>query len=273
MLQAPYLPQVHIATPPFCQSVQEINVYMLPTYLSTQVNMFPHAFHTMTPQDPAWNMDIGASSHLADNIGGILGEVGVTTFRNAIGANYLAYSTEYAEVPSLKTVRAWFSTIGYSGEIGGKTGGFDQISNKYVIILYCLANGVDIDYARLIQEDIINKLNKNTREKAVPYHRFLSLLLKQKMEGYENDNVTLNPTQIFSVHNWELKKNQPEGPPFTPSPPFSSLMLAICNADEPVAFKAPITSSKAEKKVSQGTKPGAKSERKKKQILVLYNHP
>ncbi|GJZ25081.1 hypothetical protein Tco_0562540 [Tanacetum coccineum] len=134
---------------------------------------------------------------------GILGEVGVTTFRNAIGANYLAYSTEYAEVPSLKTVRAWFSTIRYSGE--------------------------------------------------------------HKIEGYENDNVTLNPTQIFSVHNWELKKNQPEGPPFTPPPP---LMLAICNADKPVAFKAPITSSKAEKKVTQGTKPGANSDDTKKEIKL-----
>nr|GEU82181.1 hypothetical protein [Tanacetum cinerariifolium] len=28
-----------------------------------------HEFHTMTPQDPSWNMDTGASSHLADNIG------------------------------------------------------------------------------------------------------------------------------------------------------------------------------------------------------------
>ncbi|GKD11518.1 hypothetical protein Tco_1195925, partial [Tanacetum coccineum] len=50
-------------------------------------------------------------------------------------------------------------------------------------------------------------------------------------------------------------------------------MLAICNAKEPVAFKAPKTSSKDEKKVTQGTKPGAKSGRRKKQIPVLYNHP
>ncbi|GJZ19553.1 ribonuclease H-like domain-containing protein [Tanacetum coccineum] len=27
----------------------------------------PHAFHTMTLQNPNWNMDTGASSHLADN--------------------------------------------------------------------------------------------------------------------------------------------------------------------------------------------------------------
>nr|GEU88544.1 retrovirus-related Pol polyprotein from transposon TNT 1-94 [Tanacetum cinerariifolium] len=87
------------------------------------------------------------------------GEVGVTTFRNAIRANYLSHPTEYAEVPFLETVRAWFSTI------RGKIGGFDQILNKDATILYCLANRIDIDYDRLTWEDIINKLNKKTREK------------------------------------------------------------------------------------------------------------
>ncbi|GJY97854.1 hypothetical protein Tco_0514764 [Tanacetum coccineum] len=80
--------------------------------------------------------------------GGILGEVGLTTFKNSIEANYLSYSTEYAEVPSLETA---------------------------------------------------------------------------------------------------LKKNQAEGPPFT------AYMLPICNADEPMAFKAPITSSKAKKKLVYST--------------------
>ncbi|GJR88695.1 ribonuclease H-like domain-containing protein [Tanacetum coccineum] len=94
MLQDPYLPQVHIATPPFGQSVQVQQAhpthliqstphapmfgshtipgnytYNPPTYFPTQVNMFPQAFHTITPQDLAWNMDTGALSHLADNIG------------------------------------------------------------------------------------------------------------------------------------------------------------------------------------------------------------
>ncbi|GJY96517.1 hypothetical protein Tco_0513427 [Tanacetum coccineum] len=39
--------------------------------------------------------------------------------------------------------------------LGGKTGGHDQISNKDVIILYCLANGVEVDYAKLIWEDAL----------------------------------------------------------------------------------------------------------------------
>ncbi|GJR67818.1 hypothetical protein Tco_0013883 [Tanacetum coccineum] len=92
-------------------------------------------------------------------------------------------------------------------ELGSKTGGFDQISNKDAIILYCLANGVEIDFAKLIWEDFLSKLNKKTTEKVVPYLRFLSLSLQHKMEGYGNDEVTLNPTQVFSSQNWALKRN------------------------------------------------------------------
>ncbi|GKA09426.1 hypothetical protein Tco_0688757 [Tanacetum coccineum] len=114
--------------------------------------------------------------------GGIYGEVGVNTFRNAIGAP-----------PSIDIVRPWFETIGY-GEIvpvkgtlkksllppkwrllmtqiiqclRGKTRGFDQ-TNKDAIILYSLANGINIDYACIFWEDIIIKLNKRHREKVVP---------------------------------------------------------------------------------------------------------
>ncbi|GKB78867.1 hypothetical protein Tco_0945762 [Tanacetum coccineum] len=48
---------------------------------------------------------------------------------------------------------------------------------------------------------------------------------------------------IGYINNWALKKNQPEGPPFTDH------MMAICIADESVKFKAPKTSSKDEKKI------------------------
>ncbi|GJS84032.1 hypothetical protein Tco_0750573 [Tanacetum coccineum] len=50
-------------------------------------------------------------------------------------------------------------------------------------------------------------------------------------------------------------------------------MLAICNADAPVAFKAPKPSLKVEKNVTQGTKLGATSRQRKKQIPFTYNHP
>ncbi|GKA07602.1 hypothetical protein Tco_0686826 [Tanacetum coccineum] len=99
--------------------------------------------------------------------GGIYGEVGVNTFRNAIGAYYLPHSSEYVAPSSIDIVRPWFETIRYEEVVpakgtlkksllpprwrllmaqiiqclGGKTGGFDQITNKDVIILYSLANG------------------------------------------------------------------------------------------------------------------------------------
>ncbi|GKE15720.1 hypothetical protein Tco_1423297 [Tanacetum coccineum] len=98
-------------------------------------------------------------------------------------------------------MRPWFTTI------GGKIGGLDQISNKDATILYCLANGVKVDYAKLIWEDIIHKLNKKIREK------------------------------VLSVHNWALKPNQTEGHPFTDH------MKAIYNLDVHVDSKAPKPSS------------------------------
>nr|GEU99873.1 hypothetical protein [Tanacetum cinerariifolium] len=110
-----------------------------------------------------------------------------------------------------------------------------------------VADGSDYSMLmRLIWEDLLTKLNKKTREKVVPYPRFLSLLLEHKMEGYGSKNVTLNPTQVFSVHNWTLKKNQPEGPPFT------NHMLAICKAEFLVEHKAPNASSYTRKKDSKG---------------------
>ncbi|GJR19071.1 hypothetical protein Tco_0967598 [Tanacetum coccineum] len=81
--------------------------------------------------------------------------------------------------------------------LGGKTSGLDQISNKDVTILYCLATGVQVDYAKIIWEDLIHKLNKKSREKICPYPGFLSLLLEHMMPEYENEELTINPTQMF----------------------------------------------------------------------------
>ncbi|GJX28267.1 hypothetical protein Tco_0236346 [Tanacetum coccineum] len=101
---------------------------------------------------------------------GIYGEVGVNTFRNAIGAHYLPRSSEYVTPASIDIVS--------------------------------LANGINIDYANIFWEDIIIKLNKRHREKVVPYTRFLSLLMMHKMkEGYGDGELTLYPTQVFSVNN------------------------------------------------------------------------
>nr|GEY30471.1 hypothetical protein [Tanacetum cinerariifolium] len=131
------------------------------------------------------NMDIKNTS------GGIYGKAGLNTIGNAIGAHCLHYSSKYVAPPSIDVVRKWFPMIGYGKEVsikgtlrksllpprwrlimaqiiqclGGKTGGFDQITNKDVIMLYSLANGIHIDYANIFWEDIILKLKKKQREK------------------------------------------------------------------------------------------------------------
>ncbi|GJV12494.1 transposon protein, CACTA, En/Spm sub-class [Tanacetum coccineum] len=52
--------------------------------------------------------------------GGIYREVGLNTFRNAIGAHYLPHSSEYVAPPSIDVVRKWFPTIGYGEEVSTK---------------------------------------------------------------------------------------------------------------------------------------------------------
>ncbi|GJS89812.1 hypothetical protein Tco_0772448 [Tanacetum coccineum] len=89
----------------------------------------------------------------------------------------------------------------------------------------------EVDYAKIIWEDLIHKLNKKTREKIVPYP---------------------------SVHNLTLKPNQPEEPLFTDH------MKAIYNLDLPMDSKAPKPSSQT-KEVPKGKKPGSKSGLRRKQ--------
>ncbi|GJV35559.1 hypothetical protein Tco_1408036 [Tanacetum coccineum] len=169
--------------------------------------------------------------------GRIRGDIGINTFRNALRAHYLPHLSMYVSPPSITIVRPWFATIGYSGEIRAK-----------------------VDYAKLIWEDIIHKLSKKNREKVVPYPRFISLLQGYMMPEYDNKKLTINPTQVFSVHNWALKPNQTEGPPFIDH------MNAICNLDVPMDSKAPKPSSQT-KEVPQGKKLGAKSGLGRKQSL------
>nr|GEV17851.1 hypothetical protein [Tanacetum cinerariifolium] len=52
--------------------------------------------------------------------GGIYGKVGVNTFRNAISAHYLPYSSEYVAPPSIDIVRPWFKTTRYGEAIPTK---------------------------------------------------------------------------------------------------------------------------------------------------------
>ncbi|GJY33364.1 retrovirus-related pol polyprotein from transposon TNT 1-94 [Tanacetum coccineum] len=175
-------------------------------------------------------LDEPTFKRLIIELGGVRGEIGITTFRNALREQYLPHSSMYVPPPSITTVKPWFTTIGYRGEIGAKE----------TLKKCCLPPRVHVDYEKIIWEDLIHKLNKKTREKIVPYPRFLSLLLEHMMPEYENEEFTINPTQVFSVHNLTLKPNQPEEPPFTDH------MKAIFKLYVPVDSKAPKPSSQTE---------------------------
>nr|GEV92769.1 hypothetical protein [Tanacetum cinerariifolium] len=112
--------------------------------------------------------------------GGIYGEVGVNTFKNAIGAHYLPHSSEYVALLSIDIVGQLFETIRYGETVPAKE------TLKKVFFL--------------LSGDIIIKLNKKQREKVVPYTRFVSLLMMHKMkEGYGDGDVTPYPTQVFKA--------------------------------------------------------------------------
>nr|GEV73729.1 uncharacterized mitochondrial protein AtMg00810-like [Tanacetum cinerariifolium] len=102
------------------------------------------------------------------------------------------------------------------------------------------AEVTEVDYAKIIWDDLIHKLKK-TREKIVPYPRFISLLLEHMAPEYENEELTINPTQVFSVYNLTLKPNQPE------EPPFIEHIKVICNLVVPMDSKALKASLQTEK--------------------------
>ncbi|GJX48500.1 hypothetical protein Tco_0273690 [Tanacetum coccineum] len=90
-----------------------------------------------------------------------------------------------------------------------KTGGYDQISSKDALILYCLKNGVKNDFAKVIWDDLLSKLQKKHIEKVVLYSRLISLLVEHKMkETYENPEATTIHTLIFNVKNWTLNDDE-----------------------------------------------------------------
>nr|GEZ48640.1 hypothetical protein [Tanacetum cinerariifolium] len=70
-----------------------------------------------------------------------------------------------------------------------------------------------------------------------PTFKRLIVKLEHMMPEYENKELTIKLTHVFSVYNLALNPNQPEEPPFTDH------MKAICKLDVPVDSKAPKSSS------------------------------
>ncbi|GKC90682.1 hypothetical protein Tco_1151331, partial [Tanacetum coccineum] len=79
--------------------------------------------------------------------------------------------------------------------LGGKTGGFDQISYKDATILYCLANRLKVDFAKIIWDDLLHKLNKKSREKIIAYPIFISLLIQYMAPKYHKESLKISPTE------------------------------------------------------------------------------
>ncbi|GJS38060.1 hypothetical protein Tco_0536442 [Tanacetum coccineum] len=154
---------------------------------------------------------------------------------------YVEYLAEFwYTAKALESSKIWVSTprggvreIGYNGEI----------RVKGTLKKSCLPPSVD--FAKIIWEDLINKLNKKSKERVIPYPRFISLLLEYMAPEYANESLTINPTQVFSSNNWALKPNQPEEPLFTEH------MLAVCKTVVPNVPKAPKPSFDAER-IPQG---------------------
>ncbi|GJW64879.1 hypothetical protein Tco_0116763 [Tanacetum coccineum] len=110
------------------------------------------------------------------------------------------------------------------------------------------------------KDDIIHKLNNKSREKVVTYPWFISILLEYMMPEYENDELTLNPTQIFSVYNWALKPNQLEGPPFTrPHEGHLQCRCACGSSTSPTGFKTGHSDQEAQSGLTVDTNPSQPS--------------
>ncbi|GJZ68930.1 hypothetical protein Tco_0632480 [Tanacetum coccineum] len=157
-----------------------------------------------------------------------------------------------------------------SGSVGCVTY-TDVLGSDYVLSLTIEVFNVEdwvmvkIDFSKVIWDDLLSKLQKKHKEKVVPYSRFISLLMEHKIKDtYENPEATNIHTLIFIVNNWTLKKDQPEGPPFT------AHVLDIYTAYGPEEFKSPTLPTKELK--PKGKKPGAKCEHMKS-IPVTKNYP
>ncbi|GJU59642.1 hypothetical protein Tco_1237408 [Tanacetum coccineum] len=197
----------------------DIELHVIPTQYQLVV------IFTKPLDEPTFKRLIVENVWISSPTGGVKGEIGITTFRNTVREQYLPHSSTYVPPPSITTVRPWFATIGYKGEIrakgtlkksclpprwrllmaqimqclGGKTMGPRSIIKLgFGHILYCLALELQVVYAKSkLGTDLIHKLNKKSREKICPYLGFLSLLLEHMMPEYENEELTINPTQMF----------------------------------------------------------------------------
>ncbi|GJZ25715.1 hypothetical protein Tco_0569968 [Tanacetum coccineum] len=152
---------------------------------------------------------------------------------------YKEYLSEFwYTVKTLADFKVWVSTP--AGGIRGEIGYNGEIGEKGTLKKSCLS-----PRWRLLMGQIIQCLGGKIGGLYQISNKDATILYCLANE------LTINPTQVFSVHNLTLKPNQPEEPPFTDH------MKAIYNLDVHVDSKAPKPSSQSEE-VPQGKNPGAK---------------
>nr|GEW87548.1 ribonuclease H-like domain-containing protein [Tanacetum cinerariifolium] len=120
--------------------------------------------------------------------------------------------------------------------------GLDQISNKGATIMYCLANGVNVDFAKIIREDLIHKLNKKSRERVIPYPRFISLSYNtwHLICNTNVPNVSKAPNPSFNA------ERVPQGTKLGAKPRHKSIQLLQHNTLCPIARQPKPTRSERE---------------------------
>lgn len=177
-------------------------------------------------------------------------EFDLFSFRKAIGADYLKRHQQYEANPDGKVTKLFFGQIGYSDKltgtlrkrglapnwkllmtliiqcIGGNTGGYDQINSMHEIVMYGLANGVSIDFGKIIYEDLVKKLKKKIRGDVMNYTRFISLVMEFQMgPSYHTSNSSIIETPTFSDDYFSISQQETVGAPLTQH------MMSVCNSE------------------------------------------
>nr|GEZ04068.1 retrovirus-related Pol polyprotein from transposon TNT 1-94 [Tanacetum cinerariifolium] len=107
------------------------------------------------------------------------GEVGLTSFRNAIGTNYLSHSRNYVAPSTIETV---------------------EIANGINLL-------VNIDYAKLIWEEILAKMKKAKRENVVPDPRLYHYCWNTKWKDMEMIKLLLtSPKSLAFIIRFPKEK-------------------------------------------------------------------
>lgn len=153
-------------------------------------------------------------------------EINLNEFRQIIQLNYLNDENQYAKLPNaslaikfLTKVKYVFASVNTTNKniiqkknfnakwwllctyiiqcLFGASRSNDQLNTIQLRVIYAITKGINIDFGRIIFEDLIAKIQKKGGIH-VPYIRFLSLVFKDLLkESYQNVNLASFPIPIL----------------------------------------------------------------------------